>query len=60
MLRLLAGGLTDEMIARRLGVSVRTARRAASDLLSRLGARSRFQAGARAVAREWLDADDLD
>lgn len=45
-LRLLGKGCTDEVIARRLGVSVRTARRVASELLTRLDARSRFQAGA--------------
>lgn len=60
VLRLLAVGSTDDAIARRLGVSVRTARRVASELLSRLDARSRFQAGARAVACGWLDVDDLD
>ncbi len=60
VLRLLAAGCTDEVIARRLGVSIRTARRVASDLLSRLDSRSRFQAGARAAARGWLDVDDLD
>jgi sugar-specific transcriptional regulator TrmB/DNA-binding CsgD family transcriptional regulator len=60
VLRLLAAGCTDDVIARRLGVSIRTARRVASDLLARLNARSRFQAGARAVVRGWLDVDDLD
>jgi len=60
VLRLLAAGHTDDAIARRLGVSVRTARRVASDLLSKLNAQSRFQAGARAVARGWLDVDDID
>ncbi|MEU8180137.1 LuxR C-terminal-related transcriptional regulator [Micromonospora sp. NPDC049044] len=60
VLKLLGQGLTDEMIARRMGVSVRTARRIASDLLTRLDARSRFQAGAKAVVREWLTADDLE
>lgn len=60
VLRLLAAGHTDDVIARRLGVSIRTARRVASDLMSRLDARSRFQAGAQAVARGWLDVDDLD
>ncbi|WP_218134553.1 helix-turn-helix domain-containing protein [Amycolatopsis xylanica] len=59
-LKLLGKGCTDEVIARRLGVSVRTARRVASELLARLDARSRFQAGARAVARGWVDLDDLD
>jgi DNA-binding CsgD family transcriptional regulator len=59
ILKLLAGGLTDEATARRLGVSVRTARRKASDLIARLGARSRFQAGAQALARGWIGEDDL-
>ncbi|MGW8764658.1 LuxR C-terminal-related transcriptional regulator [Streptomyces sp. NPDC055815] len=53
-LRLLASGLTDEAIAKRLGVSHRTARRTATLLMERLGARSRFEAGVRAVQRGWL------
>ncbi|MER5206783.1 helix-turn-helix transcriptional regulator [Streptomyces sp. NPDC002825] len=53
-LRLLASGLTDEAIAKRLGVSHRTARRTATQLMERLGARSRFEAGVRAVQRGWL------
>ncbi|MFJ9620054.1 helix-turn-helix transcriptional regulator [Streptomyces noursei] len=51
---LLAQGHTDEAIAKRLGVSQRTARRIATDLMERLGARSRFAAGARAVQHGWL------
>lgn len=51
---LLAQGHTDEAIAKRLGVSQRTARRIASDLMERLGARSRFEAGVRCVQRGWL------
>ncbi|MGW7469520.1 LuxR C-terminal-related transcriptional regulator [Streptomyces xantholiticus] len=54
VLSMLADGLTDEAIAKRLGVSPRTARRLASNLMERLGARSRFQAGAAAVVRGWL------
>jgi DNA-binding CsgD family transcriptional regulator/sugar-specific transcriptional regulator TrmB len=57
LLRLLAQGLTDELVARRLGVSVRTMRRVAADLMDRLGARSRFQAGALAMARGWVEPD---
>jgi DNA-binding CsgD family transcriptional regulator len=53
-LRLLAEGHTDEAIAKRLGVSHRTARRIASELMDRLGARSRFEAGVRAVQQGWL------
>lgn len=59
MLKLLGNGCTDELVARRLGVSVRTARRVAAELFARLGAQSRFQAGARALARGWIDVDDL-
>ncbi|MEU3446230.1 helix-turn-helix domain-containing protein [Streptomyces thermolilacinus] len=55
LLRLLAAGLKDEAIARRLGVHVHTARRRISRLLESLDARTRFQAGARATARGWLD-----
>ena len=53
-LRLLAEGHTDEGIAKRLGVSHRTARRIATVLMERLGARSRFEAGVRAVRSGWL------
>ncbi len=53
-IKLLAEGLTDEAIAKRLGVSHRTARRLATDLMERLGARSRFEAGVRAVQQGWL------
>ncbi|WP_228980587.1 LuxR family transcriptional regulator [Streptomyces sp. DH12] len=55
LLRLLAAGLKDEAIARRLGVHVHTARRRISRLLEALDARTRFQAGARATARGWLE-----
>ncbi|MFE7465181.1 LuxR C-terminal-related transcriptional regulator [Streptomyces sp. NPDC057499] len=42
---LLADGLKDEVIARRLGLSLRTCRRHISELMEQLGARSRTQAG---------------
>ncbi|WP_329551584.1 helix-turn-helix transcriptional regulator [Streptomyces sp. NBC_00696] len=42
---LLAAGLKDESIARRLGMSLRTARRHIADIMEELGADSRFQAG---------------
>lgn len=54
LLLLLARGHTDEAAARRLGVSLRTARRMMADLMHRLDARSRFQAGMHAVKRGWL------
>ncbi len=41
-------GWTDEAAARALGVSLRTYRRRVAELMSALGASSRFQAGARA------------
>jgi DNA-binding CsgD family transcriptional regulator len=52
--RLLLAGYTDEVVARRLGVSVRTARRMASQLMELLGAQSRFQAGYRLAEQGWL------
>ncbi|WKD34116.1 helix-turn-helix transcriptional regulator [Streptomyces xanthophaeus] len=55
-LHLLLQGLTDEAIAKRLGVSPRTARRIAAELMEALEARSRFQAGAHAVQNGWLPA----
>ncbi|WP_411105045.1 LuxR C-terminal-related transcriptional regulator [Streptomyces sp. cmx-4-9] len=51
---LLAEGHTDETIGKRLGVSTRTSRRIANDLMERLDARSRFEAGVRAVQHGWL------
>jgi DNA-binding CsgD family transcriptional regulator len=45
ILVLLAKGLKDEAIARRVGISLRTCRRHVSELLESLGAHSRFQAG---------------
>ncbi|MEY9932413.1 DNA-binding CsgD family transcriptional regulator/sugar-specific transcriptional regulator TrmB [Catenulispora sp. GP43] len=54
ILRMLANGETDEHIARRLGVSTRTVGRKASELMRRLGTRSRFQMGVRASELGWL------
>lgn len=54
LLHLLLQGDTDEQAGRRLGVSTRTVGRIAADLMSRLGARSRFQTGALAASRGWL------
>ncbi|MFE2527964.1 hypothetical protein ACFXEL_27415 [Streptomyces sp. NPDC059382] len=55
LLSLLASGLKDEAIARRLGVHVHTARRRISGMLDDLDAGTRFQAGAQAAIRGWLD-----
>ncbi|MFD4014574.1 LuxR C-terminal-related transcriptional regulator [Streptomyces albidoflavus] len=60
ILQLLAQGCTDEVVARRMSVSVRTVRRVSSELSSRLGTQSRFQAGAKAFARGWLKPEDLE
>jgi sugar-specific transcriptional regulator TrmB len=49
---LLAAGLKDESIARRLGMSLRTARRHIADIMHNLGADSRFQAGVLAARAE--------
>ncbi|MEU2074483.1 hypothetical protein [Streptomyces sp. NPDC013489] len=54
LLGLLAAGLKDESIARRLGVHVHTARRRITRMLDELGADTRFQAGVQATIRGWL------
>ncbi|MEC4020711.1 helix-turn-helix transcriptional regulator [Streptomyces sp. H27-D2] len=54
VLSLLAQGHTDDVVARKLGISVRTSRRITADLMALLGARSRFQAGVIAGERGWL------
>jgi DNA-binding NarL/FixJ family response regulator len=54
LLHLLNAGLKDEAILRQLGISERTLRRRINELTARLGATSRFQAGAQAVRRGWL------
>lgn len=58
VLRLLAGGLTDQQIARRLGVSERTVARTVARSMTELGARSRFEAGVRAARLGLLPAAD--
>jgi DNA-binding CsgD family transcriptional regulator len=55
LLRLLASGAKDEAVARQLGVSVRTVRRAIANLMTRLNADSRFELGIRAASRGLLD-----
>lgn len=49
--RLMAQGLTDEVVARKLGMSVRTCRRHIAALLRSLDSGSRFQAGVQAARR---------
>lgn len=54
LVQLLASGLTDNAIARQLGLSTRTMRRRTRDLFDSLGAGNRFQAGVQAARRGWL------
>ncbi|MEV0619354.1 LuxR C-terminal-related transcriptional regulator [Nonomuraea sp. NPDC050404] len=54
LLRLLAEGMTDEGAGRQLGLAPRTVRRIMADIMGRMGARSRFEAGLRAAERGWL------
>lgn len=51
LLTLLAAGLTDKAIQRRLGLSPRTLQRRIQDLYAELGAQTRFQAGVTARHR---------
>ncbi|MEV7177020.1 helix-turn-helix transcriptional regulator [Kitasatospora sp. NPDC093679] len=57
ILRMLAAGLKDETIARRVGLSLRTARRHIADIMEQLGAESRFQAGYAAARAGLLEED---
>jgi DNA-binding CsgD family transcriptional regulator len=59
LLALLAQGLTDQTIAARLGVTVRTVRRDVADLYDRLGVSSRFQLGAAAARLGMLPALEM-
>jgi DNA-binding CsgD family transcriptional regulator len=54
LLEQLMAGATDEVIARRLGIGLRTVRRRVAALMSELGVDTRFQAGVEAVRRGWL------
>ncbi|MGH3759382.1 LuxR C-terminal-related transcriptional regulator [Actinophytocola sp.] len=49
LMALLLAGYTDESAAAQLKISVRTVRRTVADMMNRLGARSRFQLGAKAA-----------
>lgn len=60
LIALLTAGLTDEAIAKQLGVSYRTLQRRIHDLLHRLEARSRFQAGLRAAQLGWVGSNAPD
>jgi DNA-binding CsgD family transcriptional regulator len=54
LLALLVTGVPDVVIARQLGLSYRTFQRRLRELMGRLGAETRFQAGIRAVQLGWM------
>lgn len=54
LLEQLVAGSQDEVIARKLGISLRTVRRRIAALMTELGVDTRFQAGVEAVRRGWL------
>ncbi|MFJ8017070.1 LuxR C-terminal-related transcriptional regulator [Streptomyces sp. NPDC096339] len=58
IIRLMAQGHKDEMVARRLGMSVRTCRRYISQIMEELESTSRFQAGVSVAASGMLDFAD--
>lgn len=53
ILRILAAGATDEVVARHLAVSVRTVRRLTAVLMERFSARSRFELGVTLGQQGW-------
>lgn len=55
VLRYLAQGHADEVIARKSGIGLRTVRRHIATIMDRLGAPTRFAAGAAAQREGWLD-----
>jgi DNA-binding CsgD family transcriptional regulator len=57
IMALLLSGLTDDAIARQLGLSLRTVQRRIAALMHGLGARTRFQAGVQAALRDQPSAD---
>lgn len=59
LLDLLAQGLKDEVVAKRLGMSVRTCRRHIASIMQELGAESRFEAGVKAARLGLLTSSEL-
>ena len=51
---MMATGANDEVIARRLDISVTTVRRYIAMIMERLGVSSRFAAGAAAQRKGWI------
>jgi hypothetical protein len=54
ILEVLRSGVTDDVAARKIGVSTRTVRRRVAAVMDLLGASSRFEAGVRAVEAGWV------
>lgn len=54
VLEMIASGLTDKAVARRVGVSVVTIRRRATSFRKKVGARTRPEAVAIAVGQGWI------
>jgi DNA-binding CsgD family transcriptional regulator len=54
VLRLMSAGMKDEAIARALNLSRRTVQKHVSDIMTTLGARTRFQAALLASERGWV------
>jgi DNA-binding CsgD family transcriptional regulator len=59
IINLMAQGLKDEVVARRIGVGSRTFRRHISNIMDKLGASSRFQAGAVAAQAGLIDGKPI-
>lgn len=57
IINLMAQGLKDEVVARRIGVGSRTFRRHVSNIMDKLGASSRFQAGVAAARAGLVDGE---
>lgn len=55
LVRLMAAGVTDEQMAREIGVSRRTLSRRIQRLLESTGSTTRFQLGVQAARRGWLE-----
>ncbi|GCE01090.1 response regulator transcription factor [Embleya hyalina] len=58
IVRLLAQGFKDDVVARRLGMSVRKCRRHIKEIMNELDADSRFQAGVQATLNGSVKGDD--
>ncbi|MCC3769978.1 LuxR family transcriptional regulator [Streptomyces sp. UNOC14_S4] len=56
ILALLRAGVTDEVAARKLAISVRTYRRHVAEIMTMIGSSSRFQAGVKAAELGLLDS----